>query len=395
VQNLSLVSPLHRSCFRFCIFLFLIIGAIATASAQCNGDSILCSRRFDQVCFLYTHNAYNIKGDHRLPNQTLSIAEQLELGVRGMMLDVYWKKDRAVLYHGNSILGKRPLQADLEAIRLFLETHPHEILSIIFESNISPEQMASEMQKAGLLPHLHTQNPSLNWPTLQEMIAAGHRLVIFSEKDRGNPYPWLHHIWDFTTENRYSNHSRADFDTRYNRGDSANKQFLLNHFITHRKFGVGLKDSALVANARGNVLDHALDVWSQTGHFPNFVAVDFVESGDAKAAVDVLNALWQPTVHSDTCFIDTLSMITERQAFLRFSVPTTQPIKLYVRDVITGQIVSEISRLESGLKGATLPNIDKLPDGQYNLELRMGSHFERRKLIIRRTHLRQIYLRIQ
>jgi hypothetical protein len=362
--------------------------------AQCNGDSALCNRRFDQVCFLYTHNAYNIKGDHRLPNQTLSIAEQLNLGVRGMMLDVYWKKDHAVLYHGNKILGKRPLQEDLVAIRSFLESHPNEVLSIIFESNITPEQMHSEVEKAGLLPHLHTQNAVQDWPTLQEMITAGHRLVIFSEKDRGNPYPWLHHVWDFATENRYSNHSRAEFDTRYNRGDSTNRLFLLNHFITHRKFGVGLKDSAIVANARGNVLDHALEAWSTTGHFPNFVAVDFVEIGDAKGAVDALNAEWQLTEKSDIKFIDTVVMWQEDQALLRFSKPTTAPINVTVRDQITGYSVIQTSHAQSGIDDTPLNGIGKLPDGEYRLELRMGSHFERRNLIIRRENMPNYFFRI-
>ncbi len=279
------------------------------------------------------------------------------------------------------------MQADLAAIRSFLETHPNEVLSIIFESNITPEQMHSEVEKAGLLPHLHTQNAVQDWPTLQEMITAGHRLVIFSEKDRGNPYPWLHPVWDFATENRYSNHSRAEFDTRYNRGDSTNRLYLLNHFITHRKFGVGLKDSAIVANARGNVVEHALEVWCQTGHFPNFVAVDFVESGDAKSAVDALNDLWQPTVHSDTSFIGTLTYLeVERQAFLRFTQPTTAPFTLAVRDWMTGVIAAEISVETAGIQGTMVPRMEKLPDGEYRLELRMGSHFERRNLIIRRTH---------
>jgi hypothetical protein len=364
-------------------------------NAQTNHLPTIQNRRFDQVSFLYTHNSYNVKGQHRLPNQTLSVAQQLELGVRGFMLDVYWKKDHAVLYHGSKILGNRPLLEDLNAIRSFLETHPDEILSIIFESNITPEQMQFEVQKADLLPYLHAQDPNLDWPTLNEMITSGRRLVIFSEKDRGNPYPWLHHIWDFATENRYSNHSRADFDTQYNRGDSSNQLFLLNHFITRHKFGVGRKDSAIVANARGNILDHALEAWSRTGHFPNFVAVDFVEIGEAKGAVDALNAEWRLTEKSNIKFIDTVVMWQEDQALLRFSKPTTAPINVTVRDQITGYSVIQTSQAQSGIVDTPLPGIGKLPDGEYRVELRMGSHFERRKLNIRRKDMPTIFLRVR
>lgn len=356
---------------------------IGTLRAQCNGDSLLCARRFDEVAFLYTHNAYNVRGHHRLPNQQLTVAQQLEMGVRGLMLDVYWQRDRAILYHGSKVLGKRPLQEDLQAIRAFLEQHPREVLSIIFESYISADQMAAELRQAGLIPHLHAQDPAQAWPTLGEMVAKGQRLVVFSEKDKGNPYPWLHHVWDYATENRYSNHSRNDFDAHYNRGDSTNRLFLLNHFLTHRKFGFGLKDSAKVANMRGNVIDHALETWSQTGHFPNFVAVDFVEVGEAGAAVQMLNKLWQPTVKMDSAYIrNSVHMPEEKAIAVTFSRPTTAPYAICLRDLVTGAVVLEQKSTEIGLRGALMAIQHSLADGSYTLELRMGTHFERQRLRI-------------
>ncbi len=260
-----------------------------TALAQCNGDTNLCGRRFDQVCFLYTHNSYNVRGAHKLPNQNLSVAQQLALGVRGLMLDVYAHHEKVMLYHGKRILGHRPLLEDLKAIKDFLDAHPTEVMSIIFESYISPTQMASALAQAGLLPHLHMQARGVPWPTLGEMVVSGQRLVIFSEKDQSNPYPWLHHIWDFATENHYSNHGRADFSMRYNRGDSTNGLYLMNNFITHRKFGTGLQDSAIVANDKDFILMRCAELARMQGRIPNFIAVDFVEIGAAKAAVDQVN----------------------------------------------------------------------------------------------------------
>jgi hypothetical protein len=279
--------------------LFLLWMAVGCAFPQflfpqCNGDTALCNRRFDQVCFLYTHNAYNYRGAHRYPNQNLEITAQLAMGVRGMMLDIYWRRGHAMVYHQSRLLGHRPLQDDLAAIKTFLDSHPREVMSIIFESYITPEQLAGELGKAGLLPYLHAQQQDLLWPTLQAMIANGRRLVIFSEKDRGNPYPWLHHVWDHATENDWSNHSNSDFDTGYNRGDSTNQLFLLNHFITHKRLGYGLEDSARVANKKEALRRHALAVWLEKGRLPNFIAVDFVEIGDAKRAVDWVNSLKIP-----------------------------------------------------------------------------------------------------
>jgi hypothetical protein len=258
--------------------------------AQCNGDTSLCDRRFDQVCFLYTHNSYNLRGRHKLPNQNLSIAQQLDLGVRGLMLDVYVHHEKVMLYHGKRVLGHRPLQEDLKAIKDFLDAHPTEVMSIIFESHISAAQMASELTRAGLLPRMHVQAHDAPWPTLGAMVASGQRLVIFSEKDQGNPFPWLHHIWDFATENHYANHSRTDFSTRYNRGDSTNTLYLMNNFITHSRFGTGLQDSAIVANDQELIRTRCTRLAREHDRIPNFIAVDFVEIGAAKAAVDWVNS---------------------------------------------------------------------------------------------------------
>jgi hypothetical protein len=258
----------------------------------------MSSLRFDQVAFLYTHNAYNVRGAHRLPNQNLSVARQLDLGVRGLMLDVHLRHGEVVLYHGKSILGHHPLQADLIAIKAFLDTHPLEVMSIIFESYIDAAQLATALRRAGLLPYLHAQTLDAPWPQLGEMYASGKRLVIFSEKDQGNPYPWLHHIWDFATENHYTNHSRADFSTQFNRGDTTNVLYLLNNFITHRKFGVGMQDSAIVANDKDFILARCQQLLEKHDRFANFVAVDFVDIGEAKAAVDALNLQRRAALHA-------------------------------------------------------------------------------------------------
>lgn len=272
----------------------LLLALHSLLAAQCNGDTALCGRRFDQVCFLYTHNAYNVRGKHCKPNQNLNVDAQLNLGVRGMMLDVYWRRGRARVYHKSRLLGARPLQEDLAMIKAFLDQHPREVVGIIVESYVTPAQLDAELRQAGLHAYLHAQAPSTPWPTLGDMVAQGNRLVVFSEKDKGNPYPWLHHLWDYATENRWANHSVEDFDVEYHRGDSTNGVYLLNHFVTHRTWGYGLPRMATLANQPQAILDHALEAWRTTGHFPNFVAVDFVETGAAKQAVDRLNALWQP-----------------------------------------------------------------------------------------------------
>ena len=370
------------------------------AFAQCNGDSSLCHRRFDEVAFLYTHNSYNVSGLHRLPNQDIDIQHQLERGVRGMMLDIHPAKKGVFLWHGSAILGKRPLQEDLSQIKQFLDSHPQEVISIIFESYVTPDELAMEMESSGLLPFVFKPKQSEfkskpNWPTLQAMIDRGQRLVIFSEKDRGNPYPWLLHVWDFATENRYSNHALADFESAYNRGDSTNGLYLINHFITHRKFGYGLAHSALLANAKGNVLDHAIGAWVRTGHFPNFIAVDFVDLGNSAAAVKELNNMWAPTTFPQARELGQIDMINRPKAIaVRYQHLLTSPYKLCFRDMATGDLLGRLESNSLPSQGDMLPGSSNLTKaGKYAIELRIGSHFERKIFEIPPTDISDMPLR--
>src|SRR5215207_1699725 len=63
--------------------------------AECNGSAALCDRRFDEVVYPTTHNAMSNEAEGWLaPNQYLGIAQQLEDGVRGLMLDTHlWEGD--------------------------------------------------------------------------------------------------------------------------------------------------------------------------------------------------------------------------------------------------------------------------------------------------------------
>jgi hypothetical protein len=379
--KLAWMAKFYWVCTFCCVYL---LWPPPQLSAQAMRDTSLYHRRYDQVAMLCTHNAYNVRGQHRLPNQNLTVAQQLDLGVRGFMLDVYAHRDRILLYHANRILGSRLLQEDLAMIKTFLEEHPQEVLSIIFESHISAEQLERSLSQAGLLPYLYQSHAMGEaWPTLGQMIAMQQRLVIFSEKDRGNPYPWLLHAWDYMTENRYSNHRRADFETRYNRGDSTNRLYLLNHFITHRKFGYGLQDSAKVANTASNVLDHALDAWARTRHFPNFVAVDFVDQGNAGDAVVNLNAIWRPAEPLGKCLMDTAFFgEVHGTVVVRFHEPIQEPFSLRVRDIHRRSIVMEMEYAGCPSAEAILLLPASTTEGIFKVELWMGTHYERRPIAV-------------
>jgi hypothetical protein len=121
------------------------------------------------------------------------------------------------------------------------------------------------------------------------MITANKRLVVFTDVNDGQAYPWYHYVWDYAVETDYTAYSRSDFSCAYNRGDSTKSLFILNHFVTQQTLGYGLLDSAAAVNANPYLTDRAMSCWAATGKRPNFLTVDFYEQGDVMAAKDALN----------------------------------------------------------------------------------------------------------
>lgn len=302
------------------ILLLFCTAASANVFSQCNGHPDLCDKRYDEVAYLTTHNGYNSTEDgFSLPNQNFNVSRQLEDGVRGLMLDVYNEDGTNMVYHGIAVLGAAPLTDFLTEIKLFLDDNPTEIVTIIFETYTTSALIEADLISTELMDYLHVQEPGIAWPTLQEMIDANNRLVIFSEQDDGEPdQDWYHYAWEFVVETHFSNATIADFSCDYNRGDASNDLFLLNHFLTDPDLGVGVPDEAPTVNANPFLLDRIDECETIHSRMVNFIAVDFYEIGDCFEALYTLN-------ETPDLSIDNIQSNVE---FSTFPNPTTSKVTI-------------------------------------------------------------------
>lgn len=270
-------------------FTFCHLGSII---AQCNGYPELCAKKYNEVTSVMTHNAFNNSDDgFTLTNQTHGIAQQLNDGVRGLMLDVYDIDGVISVYHGFEILGTEPLSEDLGEIKDFLDNNSNEVISIIFESHVTALDIENELTSAGLMPYLHHQTLGEEWPTLQEMINANERLVIFSESNDGSAsQTWYHYAWAHTFDTNYSYSLPTDFDCGVNRGDISNSLYLVNHWITSA-VGTGDIIQANIVNPNPFLINRLEQCQSETGRQPNFIGIDFYEIGGAFEAAEILNGI--------------------------------------------------------------------------------------------------------
>ena len=253
--------------------------------AQCNGSNDLCNKRYNEVAYLTTHNAFNSKQDSFLfPNQKSNIIEQLNNGVRGLMIDVYDDNGSIVVYHAYKFLGYKPISIYLNDIKYFLDNNPNEIITIILESYTSSNAIENEITQVGLLKYLHTQDVNSLWPKLQTMIDSNKRLVILSDKNDANEkQSWYHYIWDFAVENKY-----GKINCEFNRGNPTNSLFIFNHFITSF---TGNKNNAKDVNSFKFLMNHIIKCKDLKNKFPNFITVDFFEIGESLDVVSKLNTI--------------------------------------------------------------------------------------------------------
>ncbi|MFC8344228.1 hypothetical protein [Streptomyces sp. NPDC057280] len=302
--------------------LVLVPLAAPEAPRRCEGSVRLCNRPYDEVAFLTSHNAMSTTVDQFIgPLQDPAITTQLDDGVRALQIDTYrWERpdeitarlngsdfspeQRALiahvvnrvnppreglwLCHSVCRAGAIPLVPELREIRDWMRDHPTEVLTLIVQDAISGEDTAEAFARAGLNDLVFTpdDDPAEPWPTLGDMIDSGRRLVVFAEQADG-PAAWYRNFYRYGMETPFSFRRPEQMSCEPHRGGTGKRLFLLNHFITA---GGGSRLDAGEVNARDYVLDRVAECERERGRPVNFVAVDYTTIGDARGAVDTLNA---------------------------------------------------------------------------------------------------------
>lgn len=321
------------------------IGSDAPAVAEsprrtCEGYAALCGRRYDQVAFAATHNSMAAADEPGwlFAEQPHGLVGQLDAGVRVLLFDTYLGQrtqragvvtttaglhNRALeesnadlgpatvasalrvrnlvgltptgppepyMCHGLCELGATLWEPVMEQVRDWLTANPREVVTFfIQDEGVTPAQTAAVFDRAGLLPFVHTQKEGQPWPTLEQMIDSGRRLVVLMEnEDGGASYPWQMPGFTWAQDTPYSFRTADQFSCARYRGSSSSPLFLLNHWLSNYLSRVS--DSADV-NSEGLLGARARECQRARGHIPNFVAVNFYDEGDLFAVVDRLNGV--------------------------------------------------------------------------------------------------------
>jgi len=301
----------------------------------CNGAAELCDRTVGEVLFAGTHNSMSNTDvtDWMFPQQQASIPQQLEDGVRALLIDVHYGfpgaarvktdlsgprptmevlehtvgregveaavriRDRLVgsdegtrklyLCHGFCELGASELVPTLRAMREFLVTHPGEIVIVVVEDYVTPQDLAAAFEESGLAERVY-RGPAPPWPTLGQLAAGGTDVLLFIESGRPG-VPWVRPAFVNIQETPYTFHAPSEFSCAPNRGGTGGSLLQVNHWIETTP--APRPSNAAIVNARDVLLPRLDQCARERAHQVNIVAVDFYRSGDLLAVVAELNGI--------------------------------------------------------------------------------------------------------
>jgi hypothetical protein len=307
--------------------------AAASSIAACNGLPELCDRRVDEVVFPGAHNAMSNQDipEWLFPHHQASMPRQLQDGIRALLVDIHYgfpgasrvKTDLDVdkgreklievlgkegfdaamrvrnrlvgvdegkrgLYfcHGFCEIGAYPVGPTLDEIHSFLVSHPDEVLLLIIEDHVTPQDLARAFDAAELTGMVFTGSTRDGWPTLRRLIDDNQRLIVFIESGRPG-VEWLRPAFETIQETPYSFHKPDEMSCVANRGGTSGSLFLLNHWIETTP--TPKPSNAAIVNAPEFLLARATRCAQERDHITNVIAVDFVRSGDVVGVTRTLN----------------------------------------------------------------------------------------------------------
>ena len=103
------------------------------------------------------------------------------------------------LCHTFCELGATPLATGLGDIKRFLVTHPDEVMVVINQDYVTPEDFVKAIGDAGLTQYVFKDLDKPTWPTLRQMIETNQRLVLLAENHAGAA-PWYQLAYKRLTE---------------------------------------------------------------------------------------------------------------------------------------------------------------------------------------------------
>ncbi|KAB8295172.1 hypothetical protein EYC80_007101 [Monilinia laxa] len=286
--------------------LFYLWACITVTVAQvCNGYSELCGRKWSNISQIGTHDSAFV-GDLPTDNQDIDVTAQLNAGVRFLQAQTHYSFGVLKLCHTSCWEEDAGPAVDyLSDVKKWLDANPNEVVTLLLTNGdyIPVGNFSAVMEASGLASYAYIPPHKLaidEWPTLQEMITAGDRLVMFTDYGANtNIAPYVLPEFSYFFETAYDVTTPTFPTCTLDRPSGSNGDGLLpliNHFLDVDILGISVPDRLAAAKTNaatgvGSIGAHA-DLCTETwGRKPRVMLLDFFNTGNALAAQNTLNGL--------------------------------------------------------------------------------------------------------
>jgi hypothetical protein len=172
----------------------------AVAQTACNGRAEYCDRSYSNVSLIGAHDSPFV-GELLTDNQDLSVTDELNFGIRFLQGQTHDNVEGTLdMCHTNCLLKDAgTLVSFLQTVKTWLDSNPNEVVTLLITNGDSLDisRFDTAFSDSGIKPYAYVPPTSPNvlpidqWPTLQELINAGQRVVAFLGEMRISAIPNL------------------------------------------------------------------------------------------------------------------------------------------------------------------------------------------------------------
>ncbi len=333
---------------------FVAVGIVANTTTQpranpsnqgCNGYIELCPEPLNQIVWPASHNAMaSAAYDFLGAEQTETIPEQLNAGIRFLMIDAYYgyddkglvrtnlagganrdqlrsergdaavheldrlgaltgvadtsgEKQDVYFCHDFCELGAIPSKQVFNDVDAFLSRNLTDVVVMDIEDYVQPKDLKRALIDGGLWDRVWKPSPKqYGWPTLEQMVTPKddqdtenpRRLVVTSEKHAGEA-GWLIGTYEISGETSYDvPTSTSQFNCNPKRGGTDKSFLIVNHWL--KSNGPPDPVAASKTNSQKVLTQRFQQCIAKRHQIPNTIAVNFTSQGDLFKTVNRYNA---------------------------------------------------------------------------------------------------------
>ncbi|KAE8349665.1 PLC-like phosphodiesterase [Aspergillus coremiiformis] len=308
---------------------FAAAATVLPRQTACNNSPDLCAKSYGEITHLGAHDSPFVRdastGYSTAGNQYFNTTVQLDAGVRLVSGQIHKQNNQWHLCHSScQLLDAGTLSAWLSEIKTWLDSNKNDVVTLLLvnsdgasASDLDAQFKAANIVNYAYTPSSQTSAPS-SWPTLQELINKGTRLMTFVaslDASQNTVAPYLMDEFTYIWENPYDVTTASNFSCNPDRPPNlkndissalaSNRLPFMNHFLYQTVLSIEYPNSSYASTTNapsgglGNLGDAAAKCKQAYGRQPTFILVDFFDKGPAIKTVDNLNGVTNAVGRTD------------------------------------------------------------------------------------------------